>query len=175
MIKRATIRFCVETAAVSLLSVALFLTALQFFAKPFRVEGMSMEPLLHDGDLILVRRCYSPPVVKRGEVVIIRAPGGGFAVKRVAAVAGDEISVSGGRLFVNGKSESKMAFSDGGPDAEHAKTTLGKGCVYLLGDNRGKSLDSRAWGAVPVDTIYGKPLFLDGAVVTGRTALKGSR
>ena len=175
MKNRETIRFCLETAAVSLLSVALFLTALQFFAKPFRVEGMSMEPLLHDGDLILVRRFYSPPEVKRGEVVIIRAPGGGFAVKRVAAVGGDEISVSGGRLFVNGKSESKMAFSDGGPDAKPAKTTLGKGYVYLLGDNRGKSLDSRAWGAVPLESIYGKPVLFNGEVVTGTAPLKGSR
>lgn len=173
MKNRETIRFLFETAAVSLLSVALFLAALQFFAKPFRVEGMSMEPLLHDGDYILVRRCFSPQETRRGDVVIIKAPGGGFAVKRVAAVAGDEISISGGRLFVNGKSESKMVFEDGGPDKLPFRTTIGKGYIYLLGDNRDKSLDSRVWGAVPVEKIYGKPLFFGTAAMPGTPSGRG--
>jgi len=154
------LRNILEIAAVSVVSVSLFILCFHFFVKPFKVEGMSMEPLLWDGDRILVRRCFSPPEVTRGDVVVIKAPEGGYAVKRIAAIEGDEISVAEGRLFVNSKSEGRIDAGDGELISMPRKTIIEKGYVFLLGDNRRKSLDSRVWGAVPVDTIYGKPVML---------------
>jgi len=160
--KEGTLRLLVEIASVSVVSVSIFLFCLHFLVKPFKVEGMSMEPLLHEGDRILVRRCFSPPDVKRGDLVVISAPGGGYAVKRVAAVEGDEIEVFSGELFVNKRSEGRIVAGDGGVNNLSGRTTVKKGCVYLLGDNRSRSLDSRVWGAVPVEKIYGLPLMPGG-------------
>lgn len=163
MKKEGVIRFFVEIAAVSLLSISLFILSIHYFIKPFKVEGMSMEPFLRDGDRILVRRCFAAPEVSRGDVVVIKAPEGGYAVKRVAAVPGDIVAVERGELFVNGRSEGKIEPGGGDLISLHGKEKIPEGYVYLLGDNRGKSLDSRVWGAVPVARIYGKPVMLRGS------------
>lgn len=175
MKKEGVLRFLVEIAAVSFISVSLFVLSLHYFIKPFKVEGMSMEPLLRDGDRILVRRCFSPPEVKRGDVVVIEAPEGGYAVKRVAAVPGDEVSVADGELFVNDRSEGRIVLGDGDLIPLKGKVRIAEGYVYLLGDNRDKSLDSRAWGAVPVARIYGKPVMLGGAGFSGAPGRESSK
>jgi signal peptidase I len=160
--RNAVVRFLLEIASVSIISVFLFILCFHYFLKPFRVEGMSMEPLLHEGDYILVRRFHSTPLVNRGDIVVVLPPDGGYAVKRIAAIAGDEISISSGELFVNNKSEGRIDFGADILNSLSGKMKIEKGYVFLLGDNRDKSLDSRVWGPVRVDDIYGKTIVLNG-------------
>jgi signal peptidase I len=107
---------------------------------------------------------------ERGEIVVFDSPESGVRlIKRVVAVAGDVVQVKDGKLTINGQSmESKNAadleifgehqaqlnlLSGGGPDME--PTVIPDGKVMVMGDNRGNSRDSRAFGFIPKDAIYG--------------------
>jgi signal peptidase I len=80
-------------------------------------------------------------------------------VKRVVGVGGDRIAIRGGHVVRNGKLQSEPFAArcqpGGGCDFPHA-VTVPKGYVYLMGDNRGDSDDSRYWGPVPIDWVIGK-------------------
>jgi signal peptidase I len=82
-------------------------------------------------------------------------------IKRVVAEGGDEISMRGGRIIRNGKpetTEGPRACEDDG--CEFPKTiTVPKGHLFMLGDNRGASDDSRFWGPVPEDWVIGRYWF----------------
>jgi signal peptidase I len=170
MIKKAIFRHLLEIAAASTVSTVLFILCFHYFLKPFKVEGMSMEPLLHNGDCILVRRFHSCPCIKRGDVVVVAAPEGGFAVKRVAALEGDKVAIKDGRLFVNNKSEGTIGLGVKTLTGHDAEIKIGKGFAYLLGDNREVSLDSRIWGPVSLDRLYGKTILIDNLKEIGRSA-----
>jgi signal peptidase I len=95
--------------------------------------------------------CSRPPAKKSGETFI----------KRVVAVGGDTIAIRGGHVIRNGQraSEPFAARCDGGGDCNfpHA-ITVPKGYVFMMGDNRGESDDSRFWGPVPVSWVIGHAL-----------------
>jgi signal peptidase I len=110
----------------------------------------------------------TPPA--RGEIVVFDSPESGVRlIKRVVAVAGDRVEVRSGKVLINGERlESKNAadlelfgerqaqlnLSDGGgPDMEPTVVPAGK--VMVMGDNRGNSRDSRAFGFISEDEIYG--------------------
>lgn len=137
------------------------------------VEGRSMLPALRQGDLVLVLRCaYGLRLPRRGgegsyllrwarpspgEIVAAASPRDGLAVvKRVAAVGPAALLVEEGRLRGAGLDlplVSAMAESLG------PGLYLGRGSVFLLGDNAPESVDSRDYGAVPVESIAGRVLF----------------
>ena len=82
-------------------------------------------------------------------------------IKRVVAVGGDTISIHDGHVIRNGKlaSEPFAASCGGGPDCNFPQAiTVPRGYVFLMGDNRGESDDSRFWGPVPVSWVIGKAL-----------------
>jgi signal peptidase I len=126
-----------------------------------KVNGPSMEPTLVDGDVTLVGRGYSRPL--RGDVIVIRprdssgqrAQNG--LIKRVIATPGDRVEVASGRVMVNGAPEMgeyTVVISEG--DLSYPLTTLGPNEVFVLGDNRPVSGDSRVFGPVPLEDIEGK-------------------
>jgi signal peptidase I len=118
-----------------------------------------MEPALGDGDHVLVdkltSRARAPHV---GDVVVFEPPDGGpLAVKRVVAVAGSEVGLEDGVLVVDGE-----ARVEGSVDYERVDgvwfgpVVVPEGTVFVLGDNRGESVDSRAYGPVPVGNVVGR-------------------
>ena len=151
----ATVRRILWFAAVI---VALLLIR-SFVVEPVRVRSDSMEPTLPSGAILLIDKfSYLMGDPNRGDVVVATDPRTGESiVKRVVAVGGDSVGIEDGQLIVNGGSVVEdyidNAEMDGfftGPDV------VPPGQVYLLGDNRDTSEDSRAFGPVDVDDVEGR-------------------
>jgi len=134
-----------------------------FVAQAFRVQGTSMEPLLVDGERIVVNKfVYRFRPIERGDVVVFwfpLDPSLSF-VKRVVALPGDLVEMRGGQLVVNGLAVKEpylpANFRD---DSNQAPTEIRKGYYFVLGDHRRSSNDSRSWGLVPEKYIYGRAAF----------------
>lgn len=141
--------------------IVLLLTFGVFF-RPVRVEGDSMYPSLYSGDRVLVTREYATP--RRGDVIeldtdVFATGNGGRVLKRVVALAGDSISIDAGRAVVNGVPEGGDHLIYSASDVSVPELEVPQGHVYVLGDNRPVSLDSRFFGPVPLDAVYGRLLF----------------
>jgi signal peptidase I len=139
-------------------AVVLALIALRaFVAEPFRIPSESMAPTLEPGDQALVTKLGGTPA--RGDLVAFHAPRTGeVLLKRVVAVAGDSVGIEDGVLVVNGRKQREAYVAD--PDAIDSvyfgPVTVAKGSLFMLGDNRANSEDSREFGAVPADRVIGR-------------------
>jgi len=128
-----------------------------FVAEAVAIEdGPSMQPNLYRGDRMLTEKLsyhfHSP---QRGDVVVVDRPGNQKTlVKRVIAVAGETIEVRGGHAWVNGQLlDEPWVERFGGPG--YGPEVVPEHQVFILGDNRTVSHDSRAIGPVPVDSVRG--------------------
>ena len=141
-------------AAAALLTIVL----VRFFvAEPFRIPSESMAPALQPGDQALVAKVGG--TADRGDLVAFHAPRTGeIMLKRVVAVGGDTVGLEDGVLVVNGRAQREAYVED--PDAIDSvyfgPVRVARGSVFVLGDNRGNSDDSREFGAVPGDRIIGE-------------------
>jgi signal peptidase I len=134
-----------------------------FVAQAFRVQGTSMEPLLEDGERIIVNKfVYRFHPIERGDVVVFwypKEPSVSF-VKRVVGLPGDVIQIRDGALMVNGVLAKEPYLPASYRDNDDlAATEVKKGFYFVLGDHRRSSNDSRAWGEVPEKYIYGRAVF----------------
>ena len=123
------------------------------------VGGDSMEPNLHDKEFVLYQRIVGE--YKPGDVVTVRMPSSEYYVKRVIATGGDEVDLRGGKVYVNGE-ELDEPWAEG-ETLEEAGAVIypyevREGRVFVLGDNRAVSLDSRTFGEVSKKQIRGKLL-----------------
>jgi signal peptidase I len=124
-----------------------------FVAEPMRVPSASMEPTLRPGDHVLISKLAEP---RRGDLVVF-ANAGDLLLKRLVAVGGDQIGLEDGHLVVNGRTVEE-------PYVDHhvlegvyfAPVTVPSGAVFVLGDNRTGSIDSRAFGPVPRSALVGR-------------------
>ena len=148
----------VSTVVTAVLAVALIITV---FFKVATVDGSSMNPTLENGDRLLVS-CWST-ACERGDVVIIGYPSETTLVKRVIALAGDTIDIDfdSGEVYLNGvlleEPYIKEATHLWYPDGPDFPLTIPAGYVFVMGDNRNNSLDSRSGqvGLIPVGSILG--------------------
>lgn len=119
---------------------------------PVSVSGVSMEPTYHDGDLLQMQ--VKDFTVTYDSIVIFKADGRRL-IKRVVAVDGDTVQITDGVLYVNGKTEDRAFDLIRDPGIASSPYTVPEGCVFVLGDNRNFSRDSRVFGAVPVTNVQG--------------------
>jgi signal peptidase I len=134
-----------------------------FVAQAFRVQGTSMEPLLEDGERIVVNKfVYRFRPIDRGDVVVFwypRDPSVSF-IKRVVGLPGDTVEIRSGRVFVNGAAVDERYLPPAFRDADSLPPTeVRRGYYFVLGDHRRSSNDSRSWGEVPERYIYGRAVF----------------
>ncbi len=149
----STIRFCAQT----LKSVILIGAILLFVGQATIVQGLSMEPNLHGNDRLLIDKLtYEFFEPQRGDIVVIEVAEIDVPlIKRVIGLAGETIEIRSGIVYVNGIPLSEPYLNDAdlgdfGPvvvSAEH---------VFVLGDNRPISRDSRSFGSIDVYRIVGK-------------------
>jgi signal peptidase I len=160
-------REIVETVILTLL---MFLV-IRFAVQNFNVDGTSMEPNLHNGELILVDKwtyLFHPPA--RGDVIVFIAPPDPTMdyVKRVIGLPGDVITISGPGgtvVTVDGVTLNEnyvAAANQGNPFAFKHITNMvvPANDYFVLGDNRAVSSDSRNWGFVPRKNIIGRAAFI---------------
>jgi signal peptidase I len=146
----------------SLLTVGLALIVLIvvvkiFVAEPFRIPSQSMEPTLRPGDQALVWKlgARSPA---RGDLVAFHAPRTGeILLKRVVAVGGDTVGLEDGVLVVDGRRIREPYADPKAIDSVYfGPVRVRPGTIFVMGDNRANSEDSRDFGAVPTDRIIGR-------------------
>jgi signal peptidase I len=136
---------------------------------PLRVTSGSMLPTVAVGDWVVIaaRHTGSEIAVDRGDIVLFRYPfgGEGRAIKRVIAVAGDEVRIAGPDLvLVNGQANgdtSGHGSSDHGSNEmrdreQDATMRIPDGYFFILGDNVHSSIDSRSLGLLPQTEVVGK-------------------
>jgi signal peptidase I len=132
----------------------------QFLVKPFAIPSPSMEPTLVEGDRVLVNRLvyhFHPP--HRGDVIVFHPPGRQGSdpfIKRVVAIGGDTIEVRDGYLYVNGVRQDEGYIKEHPIIGDFRKTAIPEGYVWVMGDNRNNSGDSRVFGPVGLDAIMGE-------------------
>ncbi|MDY6877700.1 MAG: signal peptidase I [Chloroflexota bacterium] len=133
-----------------------------FVAQAMVVHGPSMNPNLAYNQRVIVDKitCWFSHGPHRGNVVVVDMPGEQeLLVKRVIALAGETVAVQDGRVFINGQPfEEPWATRLGGMD--YPPTRVPSQHVFVLGDNREESRDSRFFGPVPVDRIGGRIRFV---------------
>lgn len=127
-------------------------------AEPVRVTGDSMAPTLRDGAVVLVDRTAGAP--ERGDLVTFPAPDDGqLVVKRVVGVAGDVVEIRDAVLFVDDRPVVEDYVDHATVDGVYfGPVTVAAGAVLVLGDERGGSVDSRAYGTVRLDSLRGRVL-----------------
>ena len=138
------------------LFVALFVNV--FVAQASVIDGPSMQPnLCYDQWIIVEKATYRfAHGPRRGDVVTFSLPGEEEAlVKRVVALPGETVAVWGGQVFIDGQRlEEHWTTRLGGPD--YSPTVVPPLHVFVLGDNRPNSRDSRYFGPVPIDQVIGR-------------------
>ena len=126
-----------------------------------RVASASMSPTYELGDEVLVGKvALLAGTLQRGDVVVFHDPGtGALTLKRVAAVGGDELGIEDGILIVNGEPVHEPYLDLGSVDGAYfGPVQVPAGHVFVLGDARAGSVDSRTFGAVADDAIVGRVL-----------------
>jgi signal peptidase I len=138
----------------------------------YKVDGSSMEPTIHNGERVIVNKIlykFSHP--QRGDIVILHAPEGKDYIKRVVGLPGEKVEVKGDVVKINGKKidepylaaaikkAKKQGFSYNNfdyPFTEYDNNTVPKDSLFVMGDNRSFSKDSRSIGFIKYDKIVGR-------------------
>lgn len=143
-----------------LLLLAVVFVFLHFIIGFSFVKGKSMEPTLYNNEIVMYTRVGSK--YQTGDVVSVRIPSGEFYVKRVIASAGDTVNIEDGKVYLNDKllEEPYMKTDETFEQEGMVKypLTLKEGQVFVMGDNREVSMDSRSFGVVGERQIKGKIL-----------------
>jgi len=130
-----------------------------FVARSFYIPSQSMVPTLLVKDYLLVDRfSYNFAKPSRGEVIVFRPPENvskNFFIKRVVAVEHDIVEVSEGNLYINGLKVDDPHKKE--PiESDFPAYRVPEGCIFVMGDNRNNSDDSRYWGPLPLENVVGK-------------------
>ena len=142
----------------SFFEAGIIILVLYFVFFPFKISGASMESTLRDGDRVFASRIMtSLNMYSKGDLIIFNEYIDGNrvkVVKRVIALENDEVVIEGGELYINGELQSE-SYALGITDCS-LKTVVGAGEIFVLGDNRMKSTDSRDFGAVEKENVVGR-------------------
>lgn len=133
--------------------------------KPTIVKESSMEPTLYENNyLLLARQIYRFEKPQRGDIIVFHSDlvtAGGkekLLIKRIIGLPGDVITIANGNVYLNGNKLTEPYIKDGTTDGEIIDFEVPKGELFVMGDNRLVSVDSRsaAVGTVKLDRVLGK-------------------
>jgi signal peptidase I len=156
--RRAGVAELVFTAFVAFVLVFGFVRP--FVVEAYRIPTESMVPTLEVGDRVLASkfmyRFFEP---ERGDIVVFDSVNEDdqTLIKRVVGVAEDEIQVQGGVLYVNDEAQEEPYLNDADQfRSYYGPTVVPEGHIFVMGDNRGNSADSRVFGPLPLENLKGE-------------------
>lgn len=143
---------------------SLFIVIYLFIMGPNQVRGVSMQPTFETGDYILTSRItYKFRQIERGDVIVFKSPQNPDIeyIKRVIGLSGDTVIVKSGYVYVNGVelqeqyTKTETSATQGGVVKENEPLRIPKDYIFVMGDNRNESSDSRVFGPVRKSSIIG--------------------
>ena len=153
-------------------AILLALVVKVFLLQAFYIPSLSMYPTLHEGDRVLVNKLsYHLHDVNRGDVIVFERPPSETSsnipdlIKRVVGLPGESITIENGAVFIDGQRLDEKYLPDGtvtstanAPNkcTPDAPCVVPEGKVWVMGDNRGDSKDSRYFGAIDESSIVGR-------------------
>lgn len=155
--ERATKITILEILGTLILAVLIFLVVRAAMESRV-VDKISMEPNVYPGQRVLVMKStywFDDP--HRGDVIIFILPDDPKKtgiIKRVIGLPGENISISGGTVYINGEALHEPYAQ--GVNSPYPTTEISEGNYFVMGDNRENSTDSRSWGMLPRENIIGK-------------------
>ena len=161
--KKNSTKELVEWSISILLAIAFAMGIHTWVGQLITVDGPSMEPNLLTGERVLVGKVeYWFHKPKRGDIVLVRYPGSSADyIKRVVAVSGETVSIIGGQTMIDGKALDEP-YVQYPPYAELEPVIVPDGSLFVMGDNRANSTDSRdpVVGAIPLNHVVGRAYLL---------------
>jgi len=157
--------FLFETVQVVIFAISIFLFIYLLVLQPHKIKGESMEPNFHNNEYLLTDKVtYRLSEPQRGDVIVFKAPPDYKEefIKRIIGLPGDEVSLKEGKVYINGNElketylPSNQITSPGRYMLEDKVVTIPEGKYLVFGDNRGHSLDSRAFGPIEFNKITGR-------------------
>jgi signal peptidase I len=148
------------------LAVVIAVILIVFIYQPVKVEGTSMMPALTDQERIFINKFtyrFGIGTIERGDMVVFWFPldKSKSYIKRVIGIPGDTVEIDEGQVIVNGKPLLENYVPESYRDRQSlAPSKVPADQYFVLGDHRSSSNDSRAWGTVHRDYIYGKAVFV---------------
>jgi len=161
--KRGLLERCYRSAVAEivvlvLLAFTLAMTTKTYVVEAYEIKGRSMVPAFDDGQRVVVLKLFSD--IQRGDIVIFSSQDdpGKDLIKRVIALPGERIQIRKGIVRINGKvlKEGYLEDKDYGLYDAEIDEEVGSGQIYVLGDNRDDSHDSRRFGSVSEESLKGK-------------------
>ncbi len=156
-------RSAIEWVAVIVGALVVALLVKTFLIQAFYIPSESMVPTLEVGDRVLVNKLsYEFGHVHRGDVVVFDRPGGPGAdgiselIKRVVALPGETVEGHDNQVYVNGKPLDESYLPEGAFTSDFPPEVIPAGHIWVMGDNRAASDDSRRFKSIPEDTIVGR-------------------
>jgi signal peptidase I len=182
-------RRLIEDGVIVATAIVVAILVRAFVAQAYWIPSASMVPQLRVNDRVVVSRlAYELHGVHRGDIIVFKSPPGvepptnlpsnplqrgfhdvgvalGFAqdqtvlIKRVIGLPGDRLWATGGHIYVNGELLIEPYLPKGTYTSTFGPVTVGKGDLWVMGDNRTDSTDSRVFGAIPKNTVVGRAIW----------------
>ena len=156
-------RNALEWVGIVLGALAVALVVKTFLFQAFFIPSLSMYSTLDKGDRVLVNKLsYRLHDVHRGDLVVFERPpnvadtGIEDLIKRVVGLEGDVVEGHDGKVFINGRALDEDYLDKGIKTGDFARVTVPEGHIFVMGDNRGNSEDSRIFGAIDEDLLVGR-------------------
>lgn len=166
--REEVLSFFWEVVKVVVLALAIIVPVRYYLFQPFFVKGASMEPTFNDGDYVLIDElAFRLRDFKRGEVIVFRAPPdhSQFYIKRIVGLPGEEIQIQNNKITIFNQEHLKGFILDESsyldssvPTPGNLREKIGPDELFVLGDNRLHSSDSRFWGLVGKKLVTGRVL-----------------
>lgn len=157
------VRNLVEWIAIVVGALAVALLVKTFLIQAFFIPSLSMYPTLDEGDRVLVNKLsYRLHDVHRGDLVVFERPEGQpesdikDLIKRVVGLEGETIEAREGVIYIDGQELDEPYLVEGVTTDNLPRQEIPDGHVFVMGDNRGDSADSRVFGPIDEDTIVGR-------------------
>jgi signal peptidase I len=147
---------------------SLFIVLYLFIISPHQVKGASMENTFQSGDYILTSKiAYKFEKPRRGDVIVFKSPKNPDIdyIKRIIGLPGDQIMINDGEVYINNTLlqenyiTAKTTLFEGGFMQNGVPVTVPEGYLFVMGDNRPRSSDSREFGFIPLTDVIGKVIF----------------